>query len=207
MKKIFTIILMLFLIACSSNNTNNNESIENEIPVVNEDNEVSKTETPTTNIESNVDNQNIIDFTSKQKMSYSCNNIDEQFNLLNIKYPTVIDTFIGEDNNYLGFIYLTECSDEEYEYIKDAIHRNEDGTAYLYYGYMNKIKDNLYAVDGDYLFPTWNEYENIVTKDIDFYVYIEDGKLYFIFDYIEDLDKYQDYIDFNHYAIYQKSWN
>lgn len=189
---------MLFLIACSSTSTNNNESIENEIPVVNEDNEVSKTETPTTNIESNIE---------KHKMSYSCNNIDKQFQLLNIKYPHVIDTFIGEDNNYLGFIYLTECSDEEYEYIKNATHRNEEGTAYLYYGYMNKLKDNLYAVDGDYLFPTWNEYENIVAEDIDFYVYIEDDRLYFIFDYIEELDRYQDYIDLNHYAIYQNSWS
>ena len=206
MKKIFTIILMLFLVACSAN-TNDNESIETEIPVVNEDDKAFQTETPTAEIEPNIDNQNIIDSTNKQKMSYSCNNIDKQFNLLNIEYPHVIDTFIGEDNNYLGFIYLNECSDEEYEYIKTATHRNAEGTPYLYYGYMNHIKDNLYAVDGNYLFPTWNEHENIVAEDIDFYVYFEDDKLYFIFDYIEDLDNFKDYIDFDHYAIYEKSWN
>ena len=137
MKKIFTIILMLFLVACSAN-TNDNGSIETEIPVANEDDKAFQTETPSTNIESNI---------TKHKVRYSCNNIDKQFKLLNIKYPHAIDTFIGEDNNYLGFIYLTECSVEEYEYVKTATHRNEEGTPYLYYGYMNHVKDNLYAVD------------------------------------------------------------
>lgn len=92
-----------------------------------------------------------------------------------------IDMFVGENNEYIGFSYCMGLTEEDYNVAVTIPYIDSAGGTYLYYGYMNKVARNLYAVDGTFYLPSMKRCDNKIADDIDFYVYIKGKKVYFIF--------------------------
>ena len=118
-----------------------------------------------------------------------------------IPYPTYIDLFVGEDNEYIGFSYYMGLTEEDYNVAVTMPYIDSTGVPYLYYGHMNKVARNLYAVDGTFYLPSMKRCDNKIADDIDFYVYIKGKKVYFIFEEIDNYKNINNYI--NNYFEYK----
>lgn len=111
------------------------------------------------------------------------NHLKDYFLQHNMKYPTTINVFIGENGSDIGFLYEYGIKGLNEDEIRNNCHKDEWGNYYLYYGSLSKVGDNIYIAKGKYL-PTWNYFENYISKGIDFYMVNKNNYYYFIFDNI-----------------------
>lgn len=111
-----------------------------------------------------------------------------QFNEIGIETPTMINVFIGDSKNEIGFIYenISTPSSEEENLKKDQF-----GNPYLYYGYLSKVADNVYSSKGHFS-DSLGDFNNTVSDEIDFYLIHSDEKYYFCFEVLstEELINY-----------------
>lgn len=147
----------------------------------------------------------LVSCTSKYKnlqLSIGGNNSNSMYEVFEVQagipYPTYIDLFVGDNNEYIGFIYCIGIEDPknpDYYAVNSIPYAASDGTPYVYYGHMNKVARNLYAVDGTFYLPSMKRCDNKIADDIDFYVYIKDNKVYFIFEKIDNYKDINNYIN------------
>ena len=104
---------------------------------------------------------------------------DDYFESKGLWGPSAIDLFIGENNQFIGFIYLYDILATEEDILETP--KDEFGNSYVYYGKMTKITDSIYNVKGDFM-PSWRNQVPKVSEDIDFYVKLDYDKLFIIFD-------------------------
>ena len=136
------------------------------------------------------------------QLSIGGNNSNSMYEVFEVQagipYPTYIDLFVGEDNEYIGFIYCIGIEDPknpDYDAVSTIPYAASDGTPYVYYGHMNKVPRNLYAVDGTFYLPSMKRCDNKIADDIDFYVYIKGKKVYFIFEEIDNYKNINNYVN------------
>ena len=220
MKKIFIVILIIMFTACYNSKVvdsedkeiiKDDEIVETEFPVVTDDTKIFETEIPidqNNNELDNIENEEI-DYLVKETSAgyqhrepYSVR--FEIFEEIGAYEPSEIDVFVGENNDSLGFIYLSDFNISLFPniYNEDYVKwQHGSGTgSYVYYGKMNKVADNVYAVDGKY--PSdWYKLENLIADDIDFYAVFKKNALYIIFDQIDIDNIYNDLsLDDPHYT-------
>lgn len=117
--------------------------------------------------------------------------LKEYFLQHSMNYPTTINVFIGENGSDIGFLYEYGINGLNEDEIRNNCHKDEWGNFYLYYGSLSKMGENIFIAKGKYL-PTWNHFENYISKDIDFYMVKKNNNYYFIFDNINinELESY-----------------
>lgn len=124
-------------------------------------------------------------------ISYGVGNYDLKYELEKyFKYvPSTVSIEITGSKKEIGFIYeycINDIPNEFYFNEKLDLKKDRFGNSYYYYGELTKISDenvaefSVYESKGSFISP-WKDQERQVSDEVDFYVILDDEKLYISF--------------------------
>lgn len=177
MKKIFVLILSLFLLSCNN--------IENKSTQKVNENIVNNTLDNSITTQKNEDN--LIQKVLRQSFVVDDPTYAKSPMVKYLKYPPSSILLFYENKLQIGFIQEFETPEdnipENIKYYKnEAIKCEPSCGKFSYFGYLTKISDNIYYSSKGIITPTRNSYLKTIKNDIDFYIVIKNDKYYFVFE-------------------------